>query len=207
MRTICIDLAVKASHNAVVMEEGEFVTPFLKFKSTLDDIEWLVAREGLEPDHPIQAVMEPTGMAWFTVALPLLRMGVKVFLFNSRKVHDLKRYYKRYASSDRISARVLASLPLFDRESLHPFSLPEAHRLACQRGCKQLERLERLITATKKRIRDTDRFAWPGLEDFFNDIFCKAARLFRKEWYDSAKVIEAGVEGLRLSFSFSCLPQ
>jgi hypothetical protein len=84
MRTFGIDLAVKASHKAVVIEEGEFVTPFLKFKSTWDEIERLVARarEGLEPDHPIQAVMEPRGMAWFTVALPLLRMAGRFLTSN-----------------------------------------------------------------------------------------------------------------------------
>jgi hypothetical protein len=60
--------------------------------------------------------MEPIGMAWLTVAVPLSRLGVTVYLVNGRRVKDLRRYYKRHASSDRISARVLAKLPFNGRD-------------------------------------------------------------------------------------------
>ena len=204
MHTIGIDLAVKASHKAIVMnEEGKFVTPVLSFHSRWDEIQRLVARarEGVEPHHLLQAVMEPTGMAWFTVAVPLSRMGISpIYLVNGRKVHDLRRFYKRHSSSDRISARVLAKMPIVDPESLYPLETPTATQFACQRGCKELDRLGERITAIKNRIRDTDRFAWPGLERVFKDIFSPAARLFRQTWYDPAAVLAAGVDQVRQSF-------
>jgi transposase len=193
-------LAVTAAHRAVVMaENGRFVTPVISFRSRWEEIEELVAqaREGVGGEHPLRAVMEPTGMAWLTVAVPLSRLGVTIYLVNGRRVKDLRRYYKRHASSDRISARVLAKLPLVDEESLYPLSLPTPTQLACQRGCKQDNHLQTMITATKNRLRDCDRWAWPGLEKrVFRDLYSPAARRFREDWYDPATVVEAGVEGM-----------
>ena len=203
MRTIGIDLAVAAVHKALVMEaDGTFVTPVLSFHTRRDEIERLVsrAREGVPPDYPLQAVMEPTGMAWFPVAVVLSQLGVKLYLVNGQRVHDLRRFYKRHSSSDRISARVLAKITLVDAESLYPLEIPSATRLACQRGCKELERLKTQITAIKNRLRDTDRFAWPGLEGVFTNIYGPVARLFRDTWYDPARVVAAGVDEVRRSF-------
>lgn len=200
MRTIGIDLGVSAAHRGVIMDEqGRFTTPVLKFRATWQELQGLVARarEGVEPDHPLQAVMEPTGMAWFTVAVPLSRLGVIVYLVNGRKVKDLRMYFKRHASSDRVSARVLAKLPLIDQESLYPLILATPAQLACQRGCKQEDRLQTWITAIHNRLLDTDRFAWPGLERLLPDTIGPVARLFRKEWYDPVRVVEAGADELR----------
>ena len=204
MRTIGIDLAVTAAHMAVVVDDmGDFVTPVLSFGSHWEEILHLVARarEGVEEDHPLQAVMEPTGMAWFNVAVPLSRLGVTVYLVNGRKVAALRRYFKQHAGSDRISAQVLAKLPLVDAESLYPLVIPTPVQLACQRGCKEDDRLQTLSTAIQNRLMDTDRFAWPGLKQVLPDSFGPAARLIRTDWYDPARVIEAGSERLTQVFA------
>lgn len=203
MRTIGIDLAVSATHKAIVMEaDGQFVTPVLRFRTRWEEIEQLVqrAREGEAPDLPLQAIMEPTGMAWFPVAVALQRLGVAPYLVNGQRVHDLRRFYKRHSSSDRISARVLAKLPVVDRESLYPLEIPSAPQLACQRGCKELDRLQTQMTAIKNRLRDVDRFAWPGLERIFHNIYSPSARFFRRNWYDPAHVVSAGADALQRSF-------
>lgn len=204
MRTLGIDLAVKAAHKAVVIDaKGEFVSSVLSFHTRWDELEQLVAqaREGVASDHPLQAVMEPTGMAWFPVSVGLSRLHVDpVYLVNGQKVAALRRFYKRHSSSDRISCRVLAKLPMIDRESLYPLEIPSADQFACQRSCKELDRLQALITAIKNRIRDTDRFAWPGLEQVFKNPFSPAARFFRKSWYDPSCVVEAGASEVQGSF-------
>ncbi len=204
MRTIGIDLAVKASHKAVVMDaQGHFITPVLTFRSRWEEMKWLVnrAREGVETDHPLQAVMEPTGMAWFPTSVALSRLGVDpIYLVKGQKAHDLRRFYKRHSSSDCISARMLARMVIVDPESLYPLEIPGPTRWACQRGCKELDRLQEQITAIKNRLRDTDRFAWPGLEEVFKDSFSPPARLFRQRWYDPARLVDASVEEVRQSF-------
>jgi hypothetical protein len=210
MRTIGIDLAVTAAHKAVVVDEtGQFVTPVLSFRPCWPEILHLVtrAREGVEEDHPLQAVMEPTGMAWLSVAIPLSRLGITVYLVNGRKVAALRRYYKQHAGSDRVSARVLAKLPLVDAESLYPLAIPSPVQLACQRGCKQDDRLQSWITAIQNRLLDTDRWAWPGVAEVLPNSFGPAARLFRKDWYDPVRVIEAGPERLAQAFAVVVRPK
>ncbi len=200
MRTIGIDLAVAGQHKAIVADErGRFVTPPIKFTTLVSDLDKLFARarEG-DPDGELVAIMEPTGMAWLPIAVYLVRRGVTVYLVNSQQVADLRRYYKRHAKSDRIDARVLTRLLVVNPEHLHQLTLASALTLACQRGCKQLDRLSVQITAVKNRLRDTDRFAWPGLsERVFPEPFSAAARWFREHWYNPQRVVEAGAETIR----------
>jgi transposase len=200
MHTIGIDLGVKGEHKAVIADEtGRFVSPLIGCRTEPGSLAQLLslAREG-NGDQRLQGVMEPTGMAWFPLAVFLLRQGVRVYLVNSQQVADLRRYYKKHAKSDRIDARVLSKLPLVSQECLHPLDLPGATALACQRGCKQLDRLVKQITATQNRLIALDRFAWPGLESqVFEDRFCPQARWFRRHWYNPLRVCQAGVEAIR----------
>jgi hypothetical protein len=107
------------------------------------------------------------------------------------------KYFKKHAKSDRIDARVLAKLPPVDAEKLHCLELGSAQTLACQRACKQLERLMKQRTACQKRLIALDRFAWPGLEEtVFADLFCPAALWFREHWYDPLRVLRAGAEAI-----------
>jgi transposase len=200
MRTIGIDLAVTSAHKAVVADaQGRFLTPVFSFQTTPADLEHLLvrARDG-DPDTPLQVVMEPTGMAWLPIAVFFARHGVPVFLVNSQEVADLRRYYQRHAKSDRIDARVLVRLPLVNPEKLHRLHLSPATTLACQRACKQLDRLDRQIVALKNRLEALDRFAWPGLErQVFPAPFAPAVRWFRRYWYNPRAVLQAGTERIQ----------
>lgn len=199
MRTIGIDLAVAGQHKAIVVDEqGEFVSPLLKLSTLPSDLDGLLARaRGNQPLAPLAAVMEPTGMAWFPIAVYLLRHDTQVYLVGSQQVADLRRFYKRHAKSDRIDARVLARLPLVNGDNLHPLTPPAAAVLGCQRACRQLDRLNKQITAIKNRLHDTDRFAWPGLEHAFPEAWGPAARWFRSRWYDPARVVQTGADSIR----------
>jgi transposase len=200
MRTMGIDLSVKGEHKVVIADEqGRAVSPVLKISTTPVSLARLLelAQEG-NCDGQLQAVMESTGMAWLPVAVFLNRHGVQVYLVNSQQVADLRRYYKKHAKSDRIDCRVLSKLPLVNPDNLHPWHLQPAAGLACQRGCKQLGRLQKQITAVKNRLIALDRFAWPGLEkSVFKKTFSPAAQWFREHWYNPQRVCQAGVEHIR----------
>jgi transposase len=200
MYTIGLDLAVQAAHKAVVTDEqGRFITPVLTLHTRPQELDQLLmrARDG-KPERALRVVMEPTSMAWFPVAVYLMRHDVAVYLVNSQEVADLRRYYQRHAKSDRIDARVLARLPLVNPEQLHRLHLPSAKALACQRSCKQLDRLGTLIGAIQNRVQAIDRFAWPGLEEqVFADPFAPVARWMRAHWYDPQRVLEAGAAQIR----------
>src|SRR5437762_6937947 len=126
MRTIGLDLAVQTAHKAVVLDErGHFCTPILTVHTRPSELDQLLvrAREGA-PSTEVQLVMEPTGMAWFPIAVYYARQAVPIYLVNSQEVADLRRYYQRHAKSDRIDARVLARLPLVNPDKLHRLTLP-----------------------------------------------------------------------------------
>lgn len=201
MRIIGMDLAIKGTHKAVVVDEqGHYLTPIIEFHTRAGELDQLLARarEGA-PDGSLAVVMEPTGMAWFPIAAYLGRQEqVTLYLVNSQQVADLRRFYKRHAKSDRIDARVLARLPVVNPEHLHCLRLPSALSFACQQGCKELDRLTEMITAIKNRLIALDRFAWPGIDDLvFPDLFSPAARWFRQHWYDPRQVIQAGAEAIQ----------
>lgn len=199
MRIVGIDLGVTGKHKAVIADErGQSLRPVIVFSTRLAELDALVsAAEAGNPDGQVLVVMEPTGMAWFPVAVYLHRQGWTVYLVNSRQVADLRRYFKRYAKSDRIDARVLAKLPVISLETMLPFPIPGATAQACQRGCKQLDKLRKQSTAIQNRVQAIDRFAWPGLEQVFSSPFGAVAVWFRQHYYDPAEVVQAGVEGLR----------
>jgi transposase len=208
MRTIGIDLALTTAHKAVIADaQGHFLTPVFSFHTAPLDLERLLtrARDGA-PDTALQVVMEPTGMASFPIAVFFARHGVPIVLVNSQEVADLRRYYQRHAKSDRIDTRVLVRLPVVNPEKLHRLHLSSATTLACQRACKQLDRLDGQIVALKNRIEAIDRFAWPGLEQHvFGSPFTPAARWFRRHWYDPRVVVHTGAEAIQSSWQVCTL--
>ncbi len=93
---------------------------------------------------------------------------------------------------------MLVRLPLVNPEKLHRLHLSNATTMACQRACKQLDRVDGQIVALKNRIEAIDRFAWPGLEQqVFAAPFAAAARWFRRHWYDPREVVQAGAERIQ----------
>jgi hypothetical protein len=111
-------------------------------------------------------------------------------------VADLHLYYRKYAKNDRIDARVLARLPFVSPERLHALQLINATQLACQRGCKERDRLIDLTTAIQNRLHAIDHFAWPGLEQVLPDNIPTLTRWFREHWYDPCRVIALGAKDL-----------
>jgi len=195
-----MDLGVSSAHTAIVADEtGAFITPVLPLHTSATELDRLLARaaEGSSLEQ-LQVVMEPTGMAWFPPAIYLTRRGVTVYLVNAQQAAALRHFYSRYAKSDRIDAKVLARMPLVNGDHLHRLALPSDSTQACQRACKQLDRLVSQITAIGNRMLDTDRFAWPGLKlSIFSGQLSPAARWFREHWYNPQRVIHAGAEAIR----------
>jgi len=207
MRIIGIDLAVKSAHKAVIADEtGRFVSKVIEFATDVRDLEQLLVQaRGQNEQEVVKVVMEPTGMAWFPIAAYFARQAnVVSYLVNTQQVADLRRFYKRHAKSDRIDCRLLARLPIINGENINELVLPAAQSLACQRGCRQLDRLEEEMTALKNRIRAIDRFAWPGLDELvFPDPQAAVTRWFRKHWYQPIQVLKAGEEALRQAWQQS----
>jgi transposase len=201
MRIIGIDLATTAKHRAIVANErSRFISPVIKFETRVADLERLRVRalEGAKPDEELVVVMEATDINWYPVSVYFHRQAATVHVVNPRMSADLARFYKRHARSDRLSAKVLARLPLVSPESVYPLVLSGADYLALQRGCKELDRLTIQIGAHKNRLQAIDRLGWPGLKSrVFKDAAGPVTRWFRDHFYDPRQVVEAGLAGLR----------
>jgi transposase len=201
MRILGIDLAVTARHRAILADErGQFISRLLKFRTCEADLDrvYATARKGMTPDKPLVVVLEATDIVWYPPTVYFLRRGATVYVVNPRMAADLARFYKRHAKSDRLSAKVLARLPVVSPDSLYPYVLPGADYLALQRGCKELERLTVAASAIKNRLQSVDHLGWPDLKRrVFPDPFGPAARWFRDQVYDPRQVLEAGTSGLR----------
>ena len=203
-RIIGIDLAVKAAHKAIVLDRASntYVSRVLSCHTNPADLDRLLdaARAGASEDVRLIAVLEATGMSWYSVGLYLQRHGVEVYRVNGQRVADLRRVYQRHAKSDRIDARVLARLPLVTPESLHRCHFPSAPQMALQRACREVARLKCQIAASKNRILATDRFAWLGLCDILPP-FDAAALWVRDHYYDPWQVRADGETAISQAWS------
>jgi hypothetical protein len=87
MRAIGLDLAVQTAHKAVVLDErGHFCSNILTVHTQPSELDYplALAREGAGSAE-VQVVMEPTGMAWFPIAVYYARQGCRSISSTARK--------------------------------------------------------------------------------------------------------------------------
>lgn len=194
-RIIGIDLAVKAAHKAAVLDQSSntFVGKLLTFHTDPAELDHVlaVARTGVADGGRVIAVLEATGMAWYSVGTYLHRHDVEVYRVNGQQVADLRRVYQRHAKSDRIDARVLARLPLLCPDAMHLCPFPTGSQMALQRACREVARLKAQVAASKNRLLATDQFAWLGLSDILSP-YSETALWVRANYYDPWHVRETG---------------
>ncbi len=193
MRTIGIDIALNATHKAVVADEqGTVITPVIRFHTEPEALQNLMrrAREGKADDEPLRVVMEPTGLAWLPLASYFIQREVTVYMVSTQQSADLRKFYSKHAKSDRISAQVLVRFPWVLPGDLQPLQLADAQYGDGQRWCKQREQLAEMITAIKNRVQAWERAFWPGLEENVDDLFCPWMRRWREVLYDPWKLLE-----------------
>ena len=81
-RIIGIDLAVKAAHKAIVLDQSSnrFVSKLLTFHTDPAEIDRVLLAAGNDAadDVELVAVMEATGMSWFSVGVYLHRHDIAV---------------------------------------------------------------------------------------------------------------------------------
>lgn len=200
MRTIGIDLGVSAKHNAVIADEqGQIIAPTIRLSTDPRDLERLLDRACQEGDGKVRVILEPTGLAWLPAASYFIQRGAAVYLVNAQQAADLRKFYRKHAKSDRISAKVLVRLPWVNPENLHPLHLNSADYLSGQRWCKQQDQLSKLMSAIKNRVRAWERAFWPGLEEIVDDLFAPWMRRWREVYYDPWQ-LEASEVGALAAF-------
>jgi transposase len=192
-------LAISATQVAQVFDDGAPVGKPLRFKLSAEDLQGMVSAvtQGVPAGVPIQAIMEPTGMAWFPVACWLERAGVDVIRVKGQRVKALRRYLSEHAKTDLADANILGALPSFGGRRLDPVHIPCAEHHALQRLTKQRHRYQELRCASKRRLLDLIRWACPALEGALPDVTTRLALAILAEYFDPQVVLRARRDRLR----------
>src|SRR5216683_678063 len=109
----------------------------------------------------LEVIFEPTGPAWFPIAVFFSARGHRVFRVSSAKASDLRKFFRKHAKSNGIDADTLARLPLVDPAGLRQLELAEAGAAALDRRVRACDRLTQAATAHKVRIKDLARQLMP----------------------------------------------
>lgn len=191
-RTIGVDLAISAVQVAQIFDDGIPVGRPIRFRLDPEELRRFTATvmAGVPPGVPIQAVMEPTGMAWFPVASWLRQAGVEVIRVKGQRVKALRRYLSEHAKTDLADAHVLGALPRFGGHALDPVHVPTAEQHALQRLTKQRHRYQEQICSSRRRVLDLIRWACPALEAVLPDTMTRVTLAVLAEYFDPRRVLQ-----------------
>lgn len=187
---IGIDLGIKAKNRAQIRDEnGQKIGPNYSFYTSKKSLDELCAKaQATNPEAKIRLIMEPTGMAWFPIAVYGKTHNHSVVRAKAQKVKDLRNFYGRNKKYDRLDTHTLTMLPIVDRESIQEIYLAKAKTFALARRCRQRERLVDTITAQKNRISSFFDWVFPGVMKCFSDPFGTVAKMFYRYYTNPFKV-------------------
>jgi len=198
-RTVGIDLAISGAQVAQIFDDGQPVGRPMRFRLNSTDLQGFVqtVTSGVPAGTPIEAVMEPTGMAWFPIAAWLQRGGVKVIRVKGQRVKALRQYLSEHAKTDVADAQVLGSIPGFGGRALDPVHVPSPDHHALQRLTKQRHRYQDAICSSRRRVLDLIRWACPALEAVLPDTMTKLSLAILNELFDPRQVLAMRRDALR----------
>lgn len=194
-----VDLGVTTKHDAQIRDEqGNKVRPPFCFSGSKEGFDSLGKHALKNAPEQIQLrfICEPTSMAWFPLAIYALSHGHQMVRVKGQKAHALRQYYSRHKKNNRIDAKVLALMPVVDRDSLEQIHLPDKLTYALDRRCRQREKLAKNIASVKVRLESLYHWVMPGLTPCFKDPFGSRARAFYAKYTNPFKVKRLGLSRL-----------
>jgi len=198
IKSVGIDLAGTGEHRVRCLdEEGQLCDGF-GFESTPEGLAKLEERVFRDGSNPV-IVFEPTGLAWFMVAVYLRARHPECRLVRTqaRNVVALRKYLRRSSKSDRIDALTLAKMPFVDIERLNDVYLPPAKVNAILRLSRQRQRLEADIAGRKKRILGIIDGYLPGVRQPFSNLWSPQGREFLRTRLNPLAVVRDGEKALQ----------
>ena len=138
-RTIGIDLAIRGDQVAQIFDDGKPVGKPIRFRLTSESLTSFVQKvtADLPPGATIQALMEPTGMSWFPIAVWLSRADAEAIRVKGKRVKALRRYLSEHAKTDNSDAHTLGAMPSYGGPAFDPVHIPSPKQHALQRLTKQ----------------------------------------------------------------------
>src|SRR5690606_22951588 len=106
------------------------------------------------------------------------------------KAADLRRFLSRHAKSNGIDADTLARLPLVAPDAVRPLQLPDVEVAALDRRVRAVDRLTRLASEHKVRIKDLVRQLMP-MTPLPGDLGAADLAVLER-WADPRALLKAG---------------
>lgn len=162
-RLVGIDLGIASAHTVRVLDQEGREVCRRRCEPTVASLTVIeqAALAGAAAGTTLEVVFEPTGPAWLPIAVFFASRGHRVFRVSSAKASDLRKFLSRHAKSNGIDADTLARLPLLAPQSLQVLQLPDEARAALDRRVRATDRLTRLASEHKVRIKDLVRQLMP----------------------------------------------
>jgi transposase len=192
-RTIGIDLAIRGDQVAQIFDDGKPVGKPIRFRLTSESLTSFVQKvtADLPPGATIQALMEPTGMSWFPIAVWLARAGAEAIRVKGKRVKALRRYLSEHAKTDNSDAHTLGAMPSYGSPTFDPVHIPSPKQHALQRLTKQRARYQDAICCSKRRLLDLIRWACPALEAVLPDLRTRLSLALLGHFLDPNAVLGA----------------
>jgi transposase len=199
-----IDLARRAKHKAVIIREDEAGRTVPKrawaFSHDLDGFQALrdrvLKQTGAASLKGVAVNLEPTSGVWETVGAFFKSQGAEVYFTRPDVVSQLRKVHSKFAKTDRIDARTLASVPFSFPERLIPVVNVERRLRVLRNLSGQRQRLVEDLTRWKNRFTAKAEVVWAALLAQLGDEqrFCALGRAFFTTFTDPRKVMRYGHE-------------
>lgn len=191
-RLVGIDLGIASDHMVRVLAEDGREVCRRRCRPTVESLTLIeqAALAGADPGMRLEVVFEPTGPAWLPIAVFFTARGHLVFRVSSAKAADLRRFLSRHAKSNGIDADTLARLPLVAPDAVRPLQLPDVEVAALDRRVRAVDRLTRLASEHKVRIKDLVRQLMP-MTPLTGDLGAADLAVLER-WADPRALLKAG---------------
>jgi transposase len=193
-RLVGIDLGIASAHTVRVLDESGTTIAKRKAWPTVESLTAVetAALAGCPAGTRLEVIVEPTGPAWLPIAVFFGRRGHRVFRVSSAKAADLRRFLSRHTKTNGIDADTLARLGLIDPAGLRPLELPGPERAALDRRVRATDRLTRLSSEHKVRIKDLVRQLFP-MTPLTGDLGAADLAVLER-WADPNRLLRAGLK-------------
>jgi transposase len=195
-RLVGIDLGIASAHTVRVLDESGNTIAKRKAWPTVESLGSVEATAlvGCPAGTRLEVIMEPTGPAWMPIAVFFAARGHLVFRVSSAKAADLRRFLSRHVKTNGIDADTLARLGLIDPAGLRPLRLAGVERAALDRRVRATDRLTRLASEHKVRIKDLVRQLFP-MTPLTGDLGVADLAVLER-WADPNLLLTAGLKRL-----------
>ncbi len=198
MRRVGIDLALRASHQAMVFDDAKPLGRSFQVEQTKGGIDKLERRACAGTEGPCEFIMEPTGLVWMVFVAELVRRGHRTYVPKPQKTSALRKFYSTFAKSDSIDTHVLGLVRHVDPQGVYELQVPTATQTSLAQCVKQRARLVAEAAKSKTRIKAWLVLANPHLcKAFGEEVFSQVGRAFLKRFLNPFKALEMGKSRLK----------